>query len=278
MKRLVYRILAFAIDLLFLNILLIGISNISFINPNISKISEESKNFQEMSKEYNELTNRFEEIFNDNKIDLSESIEINANYRLFMDSFREIPIDEEFDSSVKDEVAKSIDISYKYEYNLYNHNINRYNFRINIIGIIVYILYFGVLEWYLKGQTIGKKIFRLRTVDNDDIKNKIPLWKYLIKAILISEILFTIASTICAHIAIPGHEGPYNSEWYASAYSFIYNIEYIYNTLFLLVIFIRKDERSIHDVLLNMRVALFDKKNKEVKSRIFNEETNNKTN
>ncbi len=276
MKKLVFRILAFAIDLLFINIILIGVSNISFINPNIPKINDLSKEFSQITQEYNGITSRIDEMFSDNMIDLAESTEIKNDYRNFVVAFYEIPIDKEIDSSIKDRVVNDINTEYQASYMLYNVEINKCNIGINIFGVIISILYFGVFEWYMKGQTIGKKIFKLRTVDNDNIKNKIPLWKYLIKAVLISEVVFTIATVICASITT--YEGYHSPIWFNKAYSVIYNIEYIYNTLFLLVIFIRKDERSVHDVLLGIRVALFDKKNKEVISRIFNEESRNKAN
>lgn len=278
MKKLVFRILAFAIDILFINILLIGLSNISFINPNISNINKTSAEFSEITKEYNGITSRLDEMFYDNYIDISESTEIKGEYKHFVFAFYDIPINQEIDSSVKDRVVSDINTEYQASYELYNAKINKYNMGINIISIIISILYFGVLEWHLNGQTIGKKIFRLRTVDNKDMKNKIPLWKYIIKAILIGEVLFTLANVICSAMVNVSFEGSYNADWYHKSYMMIYNLQYIYNTLFLLIIFIRKDERSVHDILLNIRVALFDKNNKEVKSRIFNEESNNKTN
>lgn len=278
MKRLVFRILAFVIDMLFINLILIGLGNISFINPNIADINKASNTFTERTNEYNGLISRIDDMFSDNIIDYSESIEIQSDYNHYVFVFYEIPIDKELDQSVKERVITDINNDYQASYDIYNCSINKYNIGINIVGIILSILYFGVFEWYLNGQTIGKKIFRLRTVDNTDIKVKIPLWKYLIKSLLIGEVIFTLANIICASIAVPSFEGAYTADWYRRAYMMIYNVQYIYNTLFLLVIFIRKDERSVHDILLNIRVALFDKKNKEVKSRIFYEETNNKAN
>ena len=278
MKKLVFRILAFAIDMLFINLILIGLSNISFINPNISNINKVSSEFSEISKEYNELTGRLDDMLSDSIIDVSESTEIKGEYKHFVVVFYETPIGKELDETTKNQLVSDINTEYQASYELYNASINKYNMQINIIGIIISILYFGVLEWYLNGQTIGKKIFRLRTVDNTDIKDKIPLWKYIIKTVLISEVLFTLANVICSGITNIGFEGSYNANWYHKAYMMIYNVQYVYNTLFLLIILIRKDERSIHDILLNIRVALFDKNNKEVKCRIFNEESNNKAN
>ena len=66
--------------------------------------------------------------------------------------------------------------------------------------------------------------------------------------------------------------------WYAKACNVLYDIQYAWNIFLVLIILFRKDERSLHDVLLNIRVALYDKKNKEITKRIFNEETSDQAN
>jgi hypothetical protein len=121
-------------------------------------------------------------------------------------------------------------------------------------------------------------VMRVKTVPNNPDTKNIPLYKYLIKAILVSGVLFTTANIIITLISHGTNEGTFGLEWYNQAYAHVYNVQYIYNTLFMLLIFIRRDERSIHDVLLGIKVILHDKKGKEIESSIFNEEVSNKTN
>lgn len=278
MKRLIFRVVAFVIDLFILNIILFAISNISFINHNKELIQDTVFDFNNVRTQYNELSPKLDNILYDNHIDMTEGLEFKSNYPYFYNEIYYIPINEELTEEQVNDVKYRVENGYKQAIYQYNYNISRYDMTINIIGVVISILYFGVLEWYMKGKTIGKKLLRLKTVDNSNNKASIPLWKYLVKAVLVSGVIFTTADIILSLLSCGTNECSRSLEWFNNSYSLVYNIQYVYNTLFMLFIFIRSDERSIHDVLLNIRVALFDKNGKEVDSRIFNENAINKAN
>ena len=278
MKKYIFRILAFIIDLLFVNLIILGLTNISFINPGIKKVHDETTLYFEVAREYKDLSGKIDTILSDNTIDLNESIALKSDYPYFKDLYKDIPVNREISNETKNDLKDKIKLYYDQSYATYNYNVNRSNLIINIIGVLLTIAYFGILEWYLKGQTLGKKIFRLRTIDNDKPKKEIPVWKYIIKALMISEVSFSILSIIFVLICHPGFDGTLNAMWYAKASNFIYDFQYAWNIFLLLIIIFRKDERSIHDIVLNIRVALYDKKNKEITKRIFNEEVSDQTN
>ncbi|MBR6072886.1 MAG: RDD family protein [Bacilli bacterium] len=278
MKKYIFRILAFIFDLLFVNLVILGLTNISFINPGIKKVQDETTLYFEVAKEYKSLSENIDNILSDNYIDLNESIALNSDYPYFKDIYKDIPVNREIDNNGKEEIKNKIKTYYDQSYATYNYNVNKSNIIINIIGVILTIGYFGVLEWYLKGKTIGKMLFRLRTIDNDKPKRKIPIWKFIVKSLMVSEVMFTIFSIICLLICHPGFDGTLNALWYAKACNLIYDVQYAWNIFLVLIILFRKDERSLHDVLLNIRVALYDKKNKEITKRIFNEEVSDQTN
>ena len=278
MKKYIFRILAYIIDIVLLNLILLGLNNISFINHNISKIHDETLKYSEVSSEYNKLSEKLDSILSDNYIDFSESMELRSDYPYFQDIYKDIPVNRELDNEAKNNLKNKINDYYKVEQATYNYNINRYNIVINVLNIIFSILYFGLFEWLMKGKTLGKMLFRLKTLDNDKPKREIPVWKYLIKGVLVGQVIFNLASLICLLICHPSFEGVLTPMWYSNAYNIIYNIQYVYNIAFVLIILFRRDERSVHDILLNIRVALFDKKNKEITKRIFNEEVSDQVN
>ena len=270
MKKLFFRLIAYALDLLFLNIILIGLSNISFANNNIDKVNSVTNRYMAVSKQYADLSSKFEEYLYDHTLSSLEYMHIEQECPYFFDAAYKIGDNKQFDEETKNQFIEDVNNTYKYYYNEYVYSVNKYNVKMNVISAIISILYFGVFEWYMKGKTIGKKILRLRTVNNNDPKEPIPLYKYLIKALLISEAMFIVTNIILVNVM--------DMNTFPEGYRVLSNVEYIYNIVFLLTIFIRRDERSIHDVLLGIRVALFDKNNKEVKSTIFNEEITNKAN
>jgi uncharacterized RDD family membrane protein YckC len=278
MKRLIHRVLAFMLDLFIINLLLFAISNISFINTNKKEISYVTTTFREAQKQYNELSGKIDKILTDKYIDLGEGLDLKTNYSYYYQFLYYIPLNEELNDEQIESVRNTINNSYKEAIYEYNYYVSKYSIKVNIIGIVLSILYFGVFEWYKKGKTIGKMVMRVKTVPNNPDTKNIPLYKYLIKAVLVSGVLFTTANIIITLISHGTNEGPFGLEWYNQAYVHVYNVQYIYNTLFMLLIFIRRDERSIHDVLLGIKVILHDKKGKEIESSIFNEEVSNKTN
>lgn len=266
MKKLLFRLFAYGIDLLIINIILIALSNISFINTNIGELQSTTNIYNEVSKEYKGITSRIDEILFDKYIDLTEATELKGDYQFFYQDILDIPINSELSDEQIGEVKNRINTTMQNTLYGYTYDISHLTIKINVIAIVLGILYFGLFEWYMHGKTIGKMIFRLKTVDNDNIKKKIPVWKYLIKGLLVSGVIFTFANIIIT-LMCNGE----NIAWFNKGYNFINDLQYMYNVLFLLVIFIRKDERSVHDVLLNMRVMLMDKNGKEVESIIFNE-------
>ena len=274
MKRLLYRLFAYGIDLLIINIVLIAVSNISFINTNIGELQSTTNIYTEVSKEYKGLTNRIDPILYDKYIDLSEATELKGEYQFFYQDLLDMPINSELSDEQIGEIKLRINNTMNTSISAYSYDISRLTLKINIIAIIIGILYFGVFEWYMHGKTIGKMIFRLKTVDNTNPKKKIALWKYLVKSFLVSGVIFTLANIIITLIC-NGGDSSFGIYWFNSGYNLINDIQYIYNVLFLLVIFIRKDERSIHDVLLNIRVMLMDKNGKEIESTIFDEKLSN---
>lgn len=274
MKKNIFRILAFAIDMLLINIILVLLGYVSFINPKHKAVSDEIKVFNEVQAEYNKLSSRIDEMLYDNYLDYSESNEIKSSYPYFKDVINFLPVNSEIDSNLKSKTKSYIDNIYNNKYYSYTYSINEANLLVDIIGFFLSIFYFGLLEWLFHGKTLGKKIFKLKTVDNNNFKKEIPMWKFLVKSLFISEAVFLFFNIICICICHQGFDGVLNAKWYTKAYSLIYNFQYIYNVFLLLVMLVRNDSRCLHDLVLDTRIAMVDKKNREVKEE-KNEEVNN---
>lgn len=262
MKKMFLRVLAFAFDMFFVSAIVYGLSNISFLNPNKGEITQYYQELEEIKNEYDDIESKMDEYVLDNVIDATEYGEIRDNYHFFVNDFYDIEQGETFDDDTKNNLVNSIEDSYNTYTKEYNYNINKLNVESGIVTLIVYILYFGVLEWYLKGQTIFKKLFRLRTISLDG--KDIPLWKFIIKCILITEAIFTILNIIFVNCL--------GVDAYTIFSNIMYYIEFVYEVVFVIACIIRDDQRSVHDLLLNTRIALYDKNNKEVESILFKDE------
>lgn len=142
--------------------------------------------------------------------------------------------------------------------NLYNvsyYEVSKYSVSYNIVIIFCIIMYYGVFQKYNNGQTIGKKLMKIKVVDNNTEEN-ISLVNSLIRLIpmyyiYIGGLLPLIINSILVFI------GGKNSFMTVSLIvSYIFLIVSIVSFVFILV---RKDKRGLHDILSNSKVIYVGK-------------------
>ena len=142
--------------------------------------------------------------------------------------------------------------------NLYNENyylVSKYSVSYNIVIVLAILLYFGVFQKFNKGQTIGKKIMRIRVVSNTDNED-VSLLRYLIRTlpmyyIYIGGLIPLAINTILVFILNDNN---------------FMNITMVVSYLFLFVailsfvfICIRKDERGLQDIIAKTKVEYIEK-------------------
>ena len=248
MKKTLYRILAFGLDTLILTIIVAALSYLPFISPNHKKVEKYTKDALELREKYVSFSSELDKMFEDNKISEEEYNKIPDEYREYFN----IVIDEEIESDKQAEIKDNINKYVLDNYNDLSYQISKMSVRGNYVSVIVYILYFGILQYFLNGKTLFKKLFRLQVVDAKNPEKKISIIKYIIRSILVSEAIFIIIDAILIKTS--------TKTSYISATSTLSTIKMIYEMIFLLFMAIRIDGRSLHDLLLGTRVVLYDKK------------------
>ena len=264
MKKILLRVGAFVIDMLICIVITVLLGQISLINP---KNSEVAVLYQELSIEgakYDSFIDDVEAYFKDGELVEEELTKIKTDYDTYSILFEGVNVKEEITNKKKDEIRGKIQETYINKINNINYKISKANVYQSVISFVVYILYLGVVQWLMKGQTLGKKLFKLKVVNKNDIDKKVPLWNYLLRAVFVSELLLIGTDLILAMVL--------DLNPYLTANYWISNLRYIYEMAFLILLIIRDDQRSVHDLLLNTRVALFDKSGNEVKDVLFLEE------
>ena len=115
------------------------------------------------------------------------------------------------------------------------------------ITLTITIAYFVIFEYMNKGQTIGKKILHLRVVDNNTEK-PLSIFKGLIRSLLIWNILSGTLGIVLIYIL--------NKESYITSYLFISSIESIFIFITAMFTLYRKDNRGLHDIIINSKVII----------------------
>lgn len=111
-----------------------------------------------------------------------------------------------------------------------------------IAGIVVYILYFVVYQAYNNGQTLGKKVLKIRVLKTDD---DVPSINMLIRRCLIPYgilVNFILAISILF----------LNKNMYNTINVILSNLHLVVLLISIILVFIKK--RGIHDYLANTKV------------------------
>ena len=131
------------------------------------------------------------------------------------------------------------------DYKLINYDLSKYSISLICINLIVYILYFGGFQFWNKGQTIGKKIMKIKLVSK---KDNLKLWQCLLRTVILYSILFEVIKVIVITFVS------------VNKLYFINNIlsvasSFLFYTIVLCILF-RKDGRGLHDILCDTDVVL----------------------
>ena len=135
------------------------------------------------------------------------------------------------------------------------YEIYRYNTYYVIIDLVCTLLYFGVLQFFCKGQTIGKKLFQIRVVSNDE--RPLTIVNFILRTVVLSNMLISIALQCIVHFMDVDH--------YYMVYENVNLVGSIILYIMLFMIVVRTDGRGLHDFVANTKVVLDDPQVKEDK-------------
>lgn len=127
----------------------------------------------------------------------------------------------------------------------YLYDISKTSQPLTIINCGVLILYFGVFAYIFNGQTLGKKIMKIKVVSIDNKRPNPNL--FMIRSIILTNLIPKIASIISLACLS-------KSNWIIAENI----IGYIsYSVIFLIIGFMifREDERGLHDIICKTNVV-----------------------
>lgn len=169
----------------------------------------------------------------------------NENYDKMLKESKEV-VDQYTNGKInmKTYMSKVTDISY---------DIAKETGLTSIISIFVTALYFIVFQFKNSGQTLGKKILKIRVVK--DGNGDISINDFMIRSLIINSIVFDIIS-ICVIMFT-------NKDVYFYSVYIIQIVEYLVLFICAIMVLSRKDKKGIHDLLVNTKVI---KEFKEMKA------------
>ena len=143
------------------------------------------------------------------------------------------------------------------------YEINQHSITVTIVTTVLTIVYFVVVAYFMNGQTIGKKLMKLRIVSEN--KNKLTMNNYLMRGLIVNAILMNVLGIIF----LLG----FNKTIYLKLndiMTYVFGIVYIIT--FGMILF-RDDRRGLHDIIGNTQVVAvkdLQEDNNEEKAMIKN--------
>ena len=223
MKIIFKRLIAYAIDILLVSVVSTLITSNSYINKDYKK-------YIEVSKEYEQFYEKYEDSLEE-----------------LQDSYENEEITEEVYETKLDELNSNYD-----DKNIdYNYKLIKLSVISTIISILVILLYFVVIQYYLNGQTIGKKAMKLRVVSNNG--KKLSIINYLLRSLILNSVLTNILSIIFVLVLSKSGYLIYNE--------IIYVVNYVIEMSIIFMMTFDKNNRRLHDYIANTKVVLEGEKN-----------------
>lgn len=133
---------------------------------------------------------------------------------------------------------------YKDEIIELNYEVYKYRTYSSMFSATALILYFGVLPLVMNGQTLGKKIMKLRVVSNNE--KKLNFWKYLIRIVILNNIWLSLINVGAVYV-VSGVKFYYVTYVISMLSSLIYMLN-------LIMVMFRKDNRGLHDMVAGTKV------------------------
>jgi len=164
-------------------------------------------------------------------------IPVSEKYQEAMDASKDLA-----ESYVNKEISNE---EYIEKYGEYNYILEKETVLITVVNLIITVAYFGTYNYYNHGQTLGKKLMKIRIegIDGKEVSHV----TYLLRTALIYGVFFSILSLMFLCFI--------QKDQYLYTVGFINLLSSIFVWVSIFMILFRKDGRGLHDLLCKTRVV-----------------------
>ena len=270
MNRFLQRVVAYVVDILVVSIFATCIANIGFINVQLKDYNKVYQAYTEETKKYNNFVSDVKDAYKDKKIEEKEFSKLEKNYKASNEYYQILEKkydDKKITKKEYDQILKDCESKYQKVYKEYFYQIKKYSVVTNVIYIVVILAYFVGFQLLTNGQTLGKKIMKLRVASIKDGQKPTAL-QYFIRALILYNTIFYLTDILIITFVSK-----------ASSYNVLYAFGMLQNVVEWIILFMiamNQDGRGLHDylastIVLGVNEEYDHKKNKEVKDAKFEE-------
>ena len=236
MKKLFRRIGAYLIDIFI-------ISAIVTLLTSIDKINFQYKNYQKYYKEYSTVSEKYTKT-------VTKQIYLEKKYKT---------------KKINKQKYQEKKTNYQLKIKNYKKDIERLQYKISRNSIIYYLLYiafalgyFGIFQSSFNGQTLGKRLMKLKVVQINDKSAK--TWQYLLRTFILLNLWMYILNIIFVN--------NFNASTFYTSSLIINEVSRGIQLLTLLMIIMSKSGRGLHDYVAKTKVIELDHVDKVIEAEI----------
>ena len=152
---------------------------------------------------------------------LTYFVPTSENYNKLNKEFENLTIDyRNQEVTMEEDLEKGTDINYQ---------LNKEAVPQTIVSTVLSIIYFVVLAYFMNGETLGKKLMKIKITSNND--KKLTMNNYLIRALVIDSVLMNIITIITILL--------FSKDIYLTSYNIIsYVFSFVYIVSITMILFI----------------------------------------
>lgn len=237
------RISAYFIDIILVSVIATVLASNPYLNKDYHKYQDNYNEYNSSYSNYNKYKEKIESFYEDFIISNEE-----YNNLIKFDEYSNSLIDNYDDEKIEQEeyelIISDINKIYSKKNVDYNYKLLKYSIMPTIVSLMCILLYFVVFQFYFNGQTLGKKIMKLRIISNSD--KELNIINYLIRSLIVNEVFINILNIIFLIILSKDNFISYNN--------FIYVITYCLEMVILFTVLFDKNNRGLHDYISNTKV------------------------
>ncbi len=144
-------------------------------------------------------------------------------------------------SNIKEEKDEKIIAEYKAKLEDFSYRMDKNNIYGATISILMVLAYFVFFQKYNGGQTLGKKIMKIK------IENNLSLFKYFIRSLILYNLLPNIVRV--------GLISFVSKSTYIALNEACYIFSYVVEIIIIIMVTMRTDNRGLHDLVVGSNVV-----------------------
>jgi len=254
------RAAAYLIDIVIVFIVGTVIASMPIFNKYNKEYDKVYSELVEFYKTNTEFVKLFKESYSDGVINQEEYDKL-ISFEDYKDLVVEKYNDNEIDKKEYQSILNKIDDLYNDRGVVFNYRLKKKSINNTIITLCTMLGYFGILQFFMNGQTLGKKVMKLRVVSLTC--EKVSFGWLVIRSLIVNNIFLNTLNLGCLIL--------FKMSLYNQIFNIIDMLISIVEAVIIYLIITRNDSRGLHDLVAKTQVIIDDNK-KESKRKVLDGE------